>query len=210
MNTLAVLAHPNRHSYTGALFDAVTSGMAANGKHTVETADLYAENFDPCFQPEDFAQFQGGALPVGLLAEQQRVARADALAFVFPVWWWSFPAILKGWFDRVFSDGWAYSFKPGLSRGLLRDRPTLVLGVAGSTQSTYVKYGYGTAMTTEIDVGLLGYCGLRDVETHIIYDAEQSLEYREENLRLAADWGRALVSEDRIPRQAKIGSDRPS
>jgi NAD(P)H dehydrogenase (quinone) len=210
MHVLAVLAHPVRQSYTGALFDALVSGITSSGSHTVEAADLYRKGFDPAFRPEDYNQFQGQAMPDAILAEQARVDAADALAFVFPIWWWSFPAMLKGWFDRVFSDGWAYSFEPGRSRGLLRDRPTLVLGVGGTRQSTYVKYGYDKAMEAEIDIGLLGYCGLRDVETYYVYEVEQSLDYRQQHLARARELGARLVSADRTPRVPAVSSDRPA
>ena len=124
MHLLAVFCHPRRRSFTGALLDSFASGVREAG-HEVELADLYSEGFDPSFRVEDYAQFQSELMPREILAEQRRVDRADALAFVFPVWWWSFPAMLKGWIDRVWSEGWAYNFTPERSKGLLRDRPTI-------------------------------------------------------------------------------------
>jgi NAD(P)H dehydrogenase (quinone) len=208
MHLLVVYAHPLRQSYTGAVLDSFLGGFAEAGSHTAEIADLYREGLEARFQPEDYAQFRGDAMPEEIRREQARVERAEALAFVFPVWWWSFPAILKGWFERVFSEGWAYQFEPGLSRGRLRDRPTLLLGVGGSRQSTYRKYGYDEAMRIQIDVGLLGYCGLRDVETHLFYDVEQSPENRRRYLAEAADIGRRFGSAARAPRRPELGSDR--
>lgn len=208
MHLLAVYAHPLRQSYTGAVLDSFLAGFAEAASHTVEIADLYREGFETRFQPEDYAQFRGDAMPAEIGREQARVERAEALAFVFPVWWWSFPAILKGWFERVFSEGWAYHFEPGLSRGRLRDRPTLLLGVGGSRQSTYRKYGYDDAMRVQIDIGLLGYCGLRDVETHLFYDVEQSPENRWRYLAEAREIGRRFGSAARTPRRPDLGSDR--
>ena len=100
MHLLAVFCHPRRDSFTGALLDSFASGVREAG-HQVELADLYREGFDPSFRAEDYAQFRSEPMPGEILAEQRRVDRADALAFVFPVWWWSFPAMLKGWIDRV-------------------------------------------------------------------------------------------------------------
>jgi NAD(P)H dehydrogenase (quinone) len=149
-------------------------------------------------------------MPEDVRREQARVDRAGALAFVFPVWWWSFPAVLKGWIDRVFSEGWAYSFTPGLSRGRLKDRPTLLLGVAGSRESTYRKYGYGEAMRTQIDTGILGYCGLRDVTTRLFYDVEESPEVRARYLAECEALGRDFLAPGRTARVPQIGSERPS
>ena len=208
MHTLIVFAHPRRDSYTGAILDAFSAGVTAQAGNTIELADLYREDFDALFRPEDYAQFRGEAMPAAVRAEQARVDRAEALALVFPVWWWSFPAALKGWIDRVFAEGWAYSFEPGISRGRLRDRPTLLLGVAGSRESTYRKYGYDKAMQVQIDTGILGYCGLRDVDTHVFYDVEQSPENRARYLVEAREIGRGFVSRDRRPRVPDLGSDR--
>lgn len=207
MQALAVFAHPRRESLTGAILDSFAAGLAEAG-HALELADLYREGLEWRLQPEDYAQFTGGAMPEAVRREQARVDRAEALAFVFPVWWWSFPAILKGWIDRVFSEGWAYNFTPGLSRGRLADRPTLVLGVAGSRESTYRKYGYGEAMRVQIDVGILGYCGLLDVETHIFHDVEQEPALRQRYITEAREIGRTFLSPGRKRRVSPLGSDR--
>ena len=207
MKALAVFAHPRRDSLTGAILDNFATGLAEAG-HELELADLYREGQEWRLQPEDYAQFAGGPMPEAVRREQARVDRAEALAFVFPVWWWSFPAILKGWIDRVFSEGWAYNFTPGLSRGRLADRPTLLLGVAGSRESTYRKYGYGDAMRAQIDVGILGYCGLLDVETRIFYDVEQEPALRQRYLAEAREIGRSFLSSERKRRVATLGSDR--
>jgi len=208
MHILTLFAHPNRDSLTGAILDRFVAGLGASGQRTVEIADLYREGFDCRFQPEDYAQFQGAPMPDAIRDEQARVDRADALAFIFPVWWWSFPAVLKGWIDRVFSEGWAYSFQPGVSRGLLRDRPVQLIGVAGSRESTYRKYGYGEAMRAQIDSGILGYCGLRDVAVELYYDVEQSPENRARYLDAAEALGRRFLAPDRTRRVPTLGSER--
>src|SRR5512147_694627 len=136
MHVLALFCHPRRDSFSGAVLDAFCTGLQEDG-HAVEIADLYREGFDPRLRLEDYAQFEDRPMPDDVLAEQARVERARAMAFVFPVWWWSFPGLLKGWVDRVFSSGWAYDFTPGRSRGLLEDRPTLLICVAGSRRATY-------------------------------------------------------------------------
>jgi len=210
MHILVIFAHPRRESFTGAVLDSLLNGLNETGAHTIEIADLYREDFESRFQPEDYAQFRGETMPEEIRREQARFDRCDAVAFVFPVWWWSFPAVLKGWIDRVFCEGWAYSFEPGISRGRLKDRPTLLVGVAGSRESTYKKYGYGEAMRVQIDVGILGYCGLRDVETHILFDVEQNAENRSRYLAEARDIGSGFLSRDRQRRVPTLSSDRPA
>ena len=210
MHVLTIFAHPRRDSFTGAVLESLLDGFHAVEGHTIEIADLYGEDFESRFQPADYAQFRGETMPAEVRREQARFDRCDAVAFVFPVWWWSFPAVLKGWIDRVFSEGWAYNFEPGLSRGRLKDRPTLVLGVAGSRESTYRKYRYDEAMRVQIDVGILGYCGLRDVETHVLFDVEQSGDNRSRYLSEAREIGRRFLSPARQPRVPALGSERPA
>jgi NAD(P)H dehydrogenase (quinone) len=209
VHLLAVFAHPERTSFTGAVLDRFTGGAREAG-HEVEELDLYRSGFDPLLRGDDYAQFRDGEMPADVRAEQARVDRAEGLVLVFPVWWWSFPAVLKGWFDRVFSQGWAYDFTPGRSRGLLADRPTLLLGIGGSRASTYRRYGYDEAMRTQIDVGMLGYCGLRDVQTVLLHEADDDAAARQEFLDTAHRLGLAFPGE-RVSRDREVPpAERPS
>jgi NAD(P)H dehydrogenase (quinone) len=192
-HVLALFAHPWRGSFTGAVLDAALKGVADAGG-TAEVADLYAEGFDPLLREADYAQFAHGAMPADVRREQDRVERADALLLVYPVWWWSLPAVLKGWFDRVWSQDWAYHFTPARARGLLPGRPVLQLCVAGSRQATYRKYGYDDAMRTQIDVGVLGYAGLRQTRTEFFFEVDDDLEARPGHLARAEAAGRELLA----------------
>lgn len=134
------------------------------------------------------------------------------MAFVFPVYWWSVPAMLKGWIDRVFTGGWAYRYGQGVQdrgkgplTGLLPRIPTALLGIGGSKRTTYEKYGYDQAMRTQLDVGTFAYCGLTDVESHLIYDVEgdHNAANRAEGLREAARIGKSFMAPDRVRRNAK-------
>ena len=188
MRVLAVFCHPRRNSFTGALLDAFAAGVGEAG-HELELADLHREGFDPRFRPEDYAQFRAEPMPEEVLAEQRRVERADAFAFVFPVWWWSFPAMLKGWIDRVWSEGWAYTFTAERSKGLLRDRPTVLLGSAATGAPTYRKYRYDEAMRVQIETGILGYCGISTTAAHIFHDVDSDAEARRAHLIRAREIG---------------------
>jgi NAD(P)H dehydrogenase (quinone) len=209
VHVLAMFAHPRRDSFSGAILDGLCAGLTAAG-HTVEVGDLYREDFDPRLRPEDYAQFDSLPMPADVLAVQARIERADALTLVFPVWWWSLPAMLKGWIDRVFSSGWAYEFTPGHSRGLLRDRPTLLLCAAGSRAATYRKYGYDAAMRTQIDIGILGYCGIRDIATEFFYEVDDDEESRPLHLDRARRLGIEFLSPERVAKDIGLGSVRVS
>ncbi len=210
MRVLTVFAHPNRASFSGACLDAFLAGLAESG-HEGDLADLYGEGFDPRFQAADFAQFTGGpaAMPEEVRREQARVERADALAFVFPVWWWSFPAILKGWVDRVWCQGWAYDFTLGRSRGLLTLGKAVLPCPAGSSASVYRTYGYHEAMRRCIDVGVLGYCGIDDVAMHIFPAVDDRPEAREAYLEIARRIGRDFAKLEAVAALSSLSRPDP-
>lgn len=199
MRILTVFAHPTRTSYTGAVLDAFLTGLDDAG-HEWELADLYREGFDPLFKPADYAQFTTGPedMPADVLAEQERVRRAQAIAFVFPVWWWSFPAMLKGWIDRVWCNGWAYDFTIERSLGRLDLTKAALLCPGGSSADIYRRYGYHDAMRRCIDVGVLGYCGIDTVDMHIFPGVDDDAEGRAEYLNIAAQVGRDFAKRSPI------------
>jgi len=211
MNTLVVFAHPVPGTYPFAVKDALCEEMARHGAR-IDCLDQHAEGFDPRFTPADHAHFWGGAKPADIAAQHERLDRAERLAFVYPVYWWGMPAIMKGWIERVFAGDYAYRYGSGVAdrctaglKGLLRDRPTILLGIGGSIERTYERYGYGEAMRTAIDVGLFSYCGIRDVESHTLFDVEgeanaaRRAAYLDEVRAIAA----AFMAPDRPARDAK-------
>ncbi|VFS64819.1 Glutathione-regulated potassium-efflux system ancillary protein kefF [Raoultella terrigena] len=110
MHALIVVSHPLPDSLTHSVATAIAQGIAeSDPQNSSELADLTQEGFNPTFTAEDMAAFHlTGATPAEVVAEQSRIDKADALVLVFPVYWWSMPGLLKGWIDRVFSNGWAY------------------------------------------------------------------------------------------------------
>ena len=119
MNVLIVFAHPRPDSLSAALRDAAKSALEAAG-HTVELHDLYAEGFRAELNAEESTIFRdrGGDLE-SLRAHTEALRRADALVLVHPTWWFGMPAILKGWFDRVWSHGVAFQVAPNGIEGML-------------------------------------------------------------------------------------------
>ena len=152
------------------MLDRLTEGLAAAG-HSFEIADLHEEGFEPVFLASDYAQFEGGTLPARILEEQARVDRCDALAFVAPIWWLGLPALLKGWFDRVWSNGWAYAFENDPEGSLLRPRPFAFVFTAGGSRGSYARHGYDVALDTILRVGVLDWCGVAESTVAILHDA---------------------------------------
>lgn len=133
------------------------------------------------------------------------------MTFVFPVYWWGMPAMMRGWIERVFTGGWAYGCESAEMDYSTQDQPdpllptipTILLATGATAQPTYSKYGYDEAMCTQLDVGTFAYCGLTDVESHFIYDVEDEEFNREEGLAEIPAMAREFMSQDRKVRNVK-------
>ncbi|WP_017162787.1 NAD(P)H-dependent oxidoreductase [Xanthomonas phaseoli] len=162
MHALIVVAHPDPRSHTHAVAAQVRDAvLASDATHTVEVADLAQEGFDPRFNQADVALFQQRAAPApDVAAEHARLERADALVLVFPIYWWSFPALLKGWTDRVFTLGWAFDESiDGKIVKKLKHLDVHLLAIGGADERTYARHGYFGAMKMQIAHGIFDFCG---------------------------------------------------
>jgi len=189
MHALIVVSHPDKQSLT----HTVAAELAAHipQAHGFEIADLHAEGFDPRFNAEDLGLFRNQSPLAGdVLAEQARIDRADALVLVYPVYWWSFPGVLKGWIDRVFTSGWAYD---QAEQGLLQRLPVHLVALAGAGPRTYDKHGYAVAMHTQIEHGIFGYCGARVASSTLLTQADD--DFPQGHLDAARRIGRELFTQ---------------
>jgi putative NADPH-quinone reductase len=113
MRVLVIAAHPVAESFSGALRQTVVTALEVRG-HRVDLCDLYAEGFDPVLSRAerlDYHDLTRNGAPVAQYVE--RLKAADALVLVYPVWNFGFPAILKGFVDRVFLPGVSFELKDG-------------------------------------------------------------------------------------------------
>lgn len=162
MHALIVVSHPITTSLTHSVATAVARGIVeADPGNTFEIADLTQEGFNPIFSAADAAAFQQtGATPPDVAAEQARIDNADALALVFPIYWWSMPGLLKGWIDRVFANGWAYEeTADGDVVKKLGHLPVHLVALGAAGQGVYEKHGYSDAFRAQIVHGIFDYCG---------------------------------------------------
>lgn len=172
MHALIVASHPDSASLTHAVAAHVAQGITeSNTQHSFEIADLAAEGFDPRFTQADVALHLKKAGPSpDVVAEHARLDRADALVLVYPIYWWSFPGLLKGWIDRVFTNGWAYDENPedGKLVKKLQHLPVHLIAIGGADMRTYARHGYFGAMKTQIDHGIFDYCGARVATSELL------------------------------------------
>jgi len=154
MHALIVYAHPEPRSFNAAMRDCAVATLESMG-WTVEVSDLHAMEFDPLprrsdfLRPEDpdFFKYQAeqahaatlaGGFAADIQAEIGKLMRADLLILQFPLWWFSVPAILKGWIDRVFAMGVIYGGNIGFyNRGIFRGRRAMLAFTTGGPRAMY-------------------------------------------------------------------------
>jgi len=189
-----VLAHPEGQSYNAALVKAGIAALEAEG-WTTTVSDLYALGFDPAegaahYQPPlDASRFDAqaeqrhasehGTLPSFVQEELERLDRADLLVLQYPMWWHLPPAMLKGWFDRVFPYGAGYTSSKRFEDGRFVGKRAMLSVTVGTAPETYAFDG----RSGDIDLMLwpvnftLAYVGYTVLEPYVAYGVEAGLRY---------------------------------
>ncbi|MGR3616582.1 MAG: NAD(P)H-dependent oxidoreductase [Paracoccaceae bacterium] len=173
MHVLTVLDHPNPASFSAAVAEQFMAGAKAAG-HTVELADLHAEGFNPLWTLGDIEADGGETTPADVKHEQDRIARADAMCLVFPLFWWGMPSMMKGWIDRVWSWGWAYDQLDDADLSLQRNRSGVILVPAGARSDEMERDGYTAALETEWIKGTFGYFGFSPRRLELLHGSTGS------------------------------------
>ncbi len=168
MRVLIVYAHPNPSSFNHAILEHCSLGLQEAG-HEVRVKDLYAENFDPVLRAEELAALQAGNIPAKIEQQQADLLWAEGLIFIYPLWWYGCPAILKGWFDHVLTNGVAYTYSRDGLKGLLKHQRAVVLMTAGSSEKFFRDTDADQLIHRPVTDGTLAFCGIQDVYHRIFY-----------------------------------------
>src|SRR6188474_2029920 len=121
MNVFVLFAHPVESSFNASLHRLIVERLRTKG-HAVDDCDLYAEDFDPRLSREERLGYHDTAANVDSVRSYvDRLKRAEALVLSFPVWNYGYPAILKGFFDRVFLPGVSFELVNGKVRPSLHN-----------------------------------------------------------------------------------------
>ncbi|WP_165045585.1 NAD(P)H-dependent oxidoreductase [Dysgonomonas sp. ZJ709] len=167
MKHLIIYAHPNEASLNNSLKTKVVKALQAD--HEVIVRDLYQMNFNPILSLEDIAGQRRGEVAPDVKREQEYILWADHITFIYPIWWTGMPAIMKGYIDRVFSYGFAYRYDQGIQKGLLGNKPTIIINTHGKSNAEYEAIGMDKALLLTSDMGIYTYCGL-DIRKHFFFD----------------------------------------
>jgi len=199
MNILLVFAHPERRSLGGALRDVAVQELETQG-HTVRVSDLYVDGLKSEIDRADFPAldraerlkvaaasgeaFATDALTADVKAEQDKLLWADVVILQFPLWWFSMPAILKGWVDRVHAYGFAYGvgehsdtrWGDRYGEGTLAGKCAMLLVTVGGREAHYSARGVNGPIDDllfRINHGILFYPGFDVLPPFVLYQADR-------------------------------------
>jgi len=216
MNVLLVYAHPEPRSLNGALRDFTVERLSEAG-HTVQVSDLYAVNWKATLDAEDSTQrldpgrfnpsldskhaYVNGLQRADIAREQEKLMWADAVILQFPLWWFSMPAILKGWVERVYAYGFAYGvgehsdthWGDRYGEGTLAGKRAMLVVTTGGWASHYGPRGINGPMEDilfPIHHGILYYPGFDVLPPYVVHRTSRVDEARFNAIR--AELGQRL------------------
>ncbi|CAL9374909.1 Glutathione-regulated potassium-efflux system ancillary protein KefF [Nocardiopsis dassonvillei] len=198
MKTLIVHAHPEPASLNGSLKDLAVSTLESAG-HEVRVSDLYAMDWKATADAADYGPhasrplrvvtdsgraFDAGDLTPDVRAEQEKLLWADTVVLQFPLWWYTMPAILKGWVDRVFTYRFAYGvgehsdtrYGERFGEGTLAGRRAMLSVTIGGLEPHYSDRGVNGPIDDllfPIHHGILYYPGLEVLPPFVVYGADR-------------------------------------
>lgn len=194
MKVFIVHAHPEPGSLNGALTDIAVSTLTEAG-HEVRVSDLYAMGWKAVVDEDDFGSAATHPLAIGrnsldalasgnlaaeIVAEQDKLRWADTVILQFPLWWFSMPAILKGWVDRVFTQGFGYGvgehnelkYGERYGEGTLAGKRAMLSVTIGGKEPHYSDRGINGPIDDllyPIQHGTLYYTGMTVLPPHLLY-----------------------------------------
>lgn len=147
MKVFIVFCHPSKDSFTYSIYKSFTKGLQEKG-HTIVVSDLYEMGFHTDISEDEYLRETyykaDGYKSPDIVAEQEKIQSSDAIVFIYPVFWTEAPAKLVGWFDRVWTTGFAYNPNPMMK---ILDK-ALFIACAGKTIESLVETGELQAMET--------------------------------------------------------------
>ncbi|AXE35114.1 NAD(P)H-dependent oxidoreductase [Chromobacterium phragmitis] len=231
---LLVYAQPEPSSLTRSFADTAVETLTAQG-HQVLQSDLYVMRWKAALDADDFPDradpgrlsfivesghaYASGAQPPDVAEEQRKLLAADAVIFIFPLWWYGLPAILKGWFERVYAYGLGYGYQGQGNQlrygdGALKGKRALLAAMVGGGVKDYGPRGINGPLEEllfPVTHGCLFYPGMDVLPTHAVYGVNH-LSRESVNRQLEAWQVRlaCLFDEAPIPFRRQNGGDYPN
>lgn len=182
MNTLIVNGHPGKSSFSNALVQAYLAGTVETGRST-NVLNLNELSFDG-----NLREGYSSTLEPDLIRAQELIRWANHLVFVYPTWWWSMPALLKGFIDRVFLPGFAFKYQKGkaLPDKLLKDKTATII-VTMDSPAWYYRLWMSNAGHIIMKRGVLDFCGIKTKKIIVVDNFKQLQTHQREKWLLKVE-----------------------
>ena len=187
MKVFILFAHPEPQSFNGAMFRHAVSTLSEAG-HEVRQSDLYSMQFNPVSDRSNFSSVlnptyfkqqleelyatEVNGFSFLIQAELQKLEWCDVMIWQFPLWWFSVPAILKGWVDRVFAMGKVFGQGKLYDNGLMRGKRAMLSLTTGSAEETFLKNGFHgdiSGILRPVHRGMLEFAGFEVLAPQVVY-----------------------------------------
>ncbi|XP_026124015.1 NAD(P)H dehydrogenase [quinone] 1 isoform X1 [Carassius auratus] len=185
---LIVYAHQSPVSFNAAARDVAVQALTKQG-YKVLVSDLYAMKFKASATEEDIkgdlknpehfiynnemmVAWQDGRLSDDIAEEQQKLEQAELVIFQFPLYWFSVPAIIKGWIDRVLTQGFAFTLQKMYDNGVFKDKKAILSFTTGGMKSMFTPDGVNgdiNVLLWPLQNGVLRFCGFQVLAPQIFW-----------------------------------------
>ena len=209
MKILIVIAHPELKSFNASMYQEAIKTLEENG-HQVKTSDLYQMGFNPVSgrgnftttsdksyfsqQAEEYFATENNGFANDITTEQDKVLWCDLMIWQFPLWWFSVPALLKGWVDKIFTMGKFYDNGKIYENGLLKGKKALLSITTGGPEKNYVaaKYGIINQILHPIQTGILEFVGFSVLPAEVHFSIDRIST--EERNQILQSWSNRLTN----------------
>lgn len=154
-NYLIIIAHPKKESLNHYIKNEIINSFKNKENIKITLIDLYKDNFNPNLE------FTENDIEEEIIKNyQEKIKQTDELIIIFPIWWQSYPAILKGFFDKILTPGFAFEYtKSGLPKKLLKGKKATIIRTFGGPLIYSKFFGFGG--WTSLKKGTLNFCGIK-------------------------------------------------
>jgi len=162
MNQLIIVAHPKKDSFSKTISEELKSRFL-NESYSVKIRDLYQIEFNPLLTAKELKINKTGDIYPDIIEEQRMMAWADEITFIYPLWWNAFPAVLKGYIDRVFTNGFAFRIGEKGPEGLLGGKRVRLITTAGMSDEALKKSNIYEGLRITQEHGVFEFCDMEVV-----------------------------------------------
>lgn len=164
MKTTIIVASPSEKSFSKKIVEKLSKKLIEN-RAEYEIIDLYKDNFNPVMTEKEEKLYNEGKTDDELVKKyQQSIRNSDEIILVFPVWFNNVPAILKGFFDKVFIKNFAFSEEDNKTKGLLSNIKSGMVITTSESNTSYLKDKLNNPIETVIIKGTLEVCGMKNIK----------------------------------------------